>query len=87
MITIKKVNIHLSLLLYIILCAFTGFLKDGLLIISVLLFHELSHILMIKLYKGKIIKIDLTLIGGLMDIELKQENMFNKIVVDSVRHH
>ena len=85
MITLKKIKIHYSLIIYIILCGFTGFIKDGLLILSILLIHELSHILAITLFKGKVNRVDLTLIGGLMDVTLHSQSKIKTLIVDSVR--
>lgn len=72
MITTKmpKIKVHFSIILYFIICLYTGFLKDFLLILSILLFHELGHIIWIITFKGKIKKISFSLIGGLMDIEV-----------------
>ena len=85
MITLKKIKIHYSLVLYIILCGFTGFIKDGLLILSILFIHELSHILAITIFKGKVDRLDLTLIGGLMEVSLQKQSKIQTLIVDSVR--
>lgn len=87
MITIKmpKIKIHYSLLIYIILCTFTGFFKDFIIIFGILMFHELGHIMMIKLFKGKIKKITLSIIGGLMDIELTNNKIIPNLLISFAR--
>lgn len=82
---LKKVKIHISILVYLILCLFSGFIVDGLMIMGILLIHELSHVLMVVLSKGKIKQVTLTLVGGLMDVELPNGRFFNQLLINSVR--
>ena len=58
-----KIKFHLSLLLFIIISIFSGFFKELILILLILILHELGHIITILLLKGNIREINLTLVG------------------------
>lgn len=77
-----KVKVHFSLVLYTFICLFTGFIKDFSIIILILLFHELGHIIFIKVFKGKIKCINLSLIGGLMDIETENKSLIQALLIN-----
>ena len=83
MITTKtpKIKVHFSLIIYFVICLYVGFLKDFLIIFSILLFHELGHIFWIIIFNGKIKKITISLIGGLMDIELPNLKLLPKYLI------
>ncbi len=72
MTTIKmpKLKIHYSLIVYFIICLYAGFLKDFLIIFSILIFHELGHMFWIYFWNGKVTKLSLSMIGGLMEVRL-----------------
>lgn len=75
------IKIHASLFIFLILAAFTGFLTSFLCLFSILIFHECGHLLFIKLFKGKIKQIHLTLIGGIMDIETPHLSFFQNLCI------
>ena len=79
MITTKmpKVRFHYSIIVYL----FAGFLKDFLLIMSILAFHELGHIIWILIFRGRINKLSISLIGGLMNIELPTNKLLTNLFV------
>lgn len=80
--TISKIKIHYSLILFCLLSLFTGFIKELLLILLILILHEFGHIIMIYLFGGKIKAINLTLVGGLMDINYNG-SLFSNLLVHS----
>lgn len=61
----NKINIHPFFCLIIIISVFTGNFNKFILFISIILFHELGHILVSILFKWKIEKIVILPFGGL----------------------
>lgn len=85
MISMKKVKIKIdySLLFVALVAGFSGFLKEIVLIYSIIIFHELGHIFFIKLFGGKIEKISLTLIGGIVKTRLKEDtSKWQKLLIN-----
>lgn len=80
-----KIKIHYTLIVYLVIALFTGFILEASLILIILLLHELGHIIMIYLYKGNIKQITLSLVGGLMDIELHNNKILPNLLVHSAR--
>lgn len=82
-----KIKLHYSLIIYILVCLFSGFLKDFIYIFGILLFHEIGHIIFIKLFNGQIKQLNLSLIGGLMNIEFKNHHLIPNLLVYFGRPH
>lgn len=76
-----KIRLHYSLIIYILVCLFSGFLKDFIFIFGILLFHELGHIIFTKLFNGNIKQINFSLIGGLMNIEFNNHHLIPQTLV------
>lgn len=74
MIFMKKAKLKISyaLLLAILFAGFSGFLKEIVLMYGIILFHELGHIFFIKLFKGQVETIHLTLVGGIVKTRLSE---------------
>ena len=64
-------NIHFSTYILILSFLFTGLIKNIILIYFIVLFHELGHILIIKILGYKIIKVDIYPSGGITKIDKK----------------
>lgn len=79
---LKKIKIHYSLILFMILSLFTGFIKELLFILFILFLHEIGHMIMILFFGGKIKSLNLTLVGGLMDIDYTG-SIFSNLLVHS----
>ncbi len=61
----KKINIHPFFYLVIIICTMSGLFKEFLIFLSLIIVHELGHILNALLYKWQIEKIVILPFGGL----------------------
>ena len=81
--SINKMKIHLSFIVYLFVTLYGGLLKESFLFLSCLFFHELSHIIMIKATKNKIDKIHLTCIGFFIDLKYKNNSVINKLLIYS----
>lgn len=64
-------NINIATYFLILTFCFTGLIKNIILIYIIVIFHELGHILIIKILRYKIIKIDIYPIGGITRIDKK----------------
>lgn len=64
-------NIHFSTYLLILSFLFTGLIKNIILIYLIVIFHELGHILIIKLLGYKILRVDIYPSGGVTKIDKK----------------
>lgn len=64
-------------ILYFLLCLIFNQTTMFLIIISTILLHELGHLFIIKLFKGNVKKIRLSLVGGIIDVDLNH-NFYSK---------
>lgn len=64
-------NIHISTYLLILSFLFTGLIKNIILIYFIVIFHELGHILIIKLLGYKVLKVNIYPSGGVTKIDKK----------------
>lgn len=78
-----KIEIHLSAILFLGLCAYSGFLKEAFLFLGVFFSHELGHLFWIKIFGGKINTIHLTGIGGIIDLEPQELPFWQHLFIDS----
>lgn len=66
---IQKIKIHYSVYFLLIISLFSGnILRISLLLFSII-FHELSHYFMLRKYNVKIKKLELSIIGGILEYE------------------
>lgn len=64
-------------ILYFILCLIFNKLFLFLIIFLTILLHEFGHYLMIKMFNGEIRKFKLSIVGGIMEVKLKN-NYYTK---------
>ena len=65
----KIIKVNILTLYFLLLLFLCGFIKIGLIILFVVLFHELGHVIFIKLFKYKIIDITIYPFGGITKID------------------
>lgn len=63
-----KINIHYSFLFLIIVGLFANLLKEIIIFSFIILLHEASHAIMGLIFKKKIKRITITMIGGIIEI-------------------
>lgn len=80
---LKMIKISNYTYLFILLCFLCGYIKNILIIFSICLIHELGHIIFIKLFKYKIIYIELLPFGGYTKIDKIINTSINKDVLIS----
>lgn len=78
---ILKINTYTYI--FILLCMLCGFIKNILIIFFICIIHELGHIFFIKLFKYKIIKIEIYPFGGYTLIEKNINSNINKDIIIS----
>ncbi len=77
-----KIKIHITLILYLIFFAFSGYLRNVLIIYSLLTLHELSHFLVCKLFKIDVNSITFSPIGLVMSIsKLEKIHIYKRIIL------
>lgn len=79
---IAKIKIHYSLIFLLILSLFTGSIFKILGIIFSILLHEISHYMFLKLYKVDVKYLELSIIGGILDIEEVNLSLYKKLIVN-----
>lgn len=72
------------LLIYFFLCVIFHQLKIFIIVIGTIILHEIGHIVAIKLFNGKIKKIKLSVIGGIMDVDIKREIYTKKYYLSNI---
>ncbi len=68
---LKKFKINIATYFLILTFLFTGLIKNIILIYLIVIVHELGHILIIKILKYKIIRVDIYPMGGVTLIDKK----------------
>ena len=81
---IAKIKIHYSLIFLLIISLFTGSFFNILGILVCIFFHELVHISMLIKYKVKIKYLELSIIGGIIEIEKKELVLYQKLLIDGI---
>lgn len=80
---IAKIKIHYSLVFLLILSLFTGsFFKILGIIISILI-HEFSHYVFLKLFKVNVKNLELSIIGGILEINDKNISLIKRLLINS----
>jgi len=77
----NKFKINNYTYIFIILCALCGYIKNITIIFGICLIHELGHIFFIKLYKYKVVSVELFPFGGFTTIDKKINSDINKDIV------
>lgn len=65
------------LIIYLLMCIVFNQFSMFIIIVSTIMLHELGHIMVIKLFKGHIRKVKFSIVGGVIDVELKM-NIYTK---------
>lgn len=65
----KIIKINILTYYFLLLLFLCGFIKSGLIILFIVIFHEFGHVLFIKLFKYKIIDITIYPFGGITKID------------------
>ena len=85
---LPKIKIHYLMIALIIICSFSGFLGQILLISFTILLHEMGHLFFIILFGGKIKSMTLNIFGGRLDANTsKIKKRWKKILVDMGRNY
>ena len=77
----NKLKINNYTYLFLIICALCGYIKNIAIIFIICLIHELGHVYFIKLFKYKIVSIELLPFGGFTTIDKKINTSINKDII------
>ena len=78
-----KIEIRLSAVLFLGLCAYSGFLREAFLFLGIFLCHELGHLFWIKIFGAKVSAVHLTGIGGIIELEARTLPFWQHLLIDS----
>ncbi len=74
----KIIKVNFLTLYFLLLLFLCGYLKLGIIVFIIVVFHEMGHILFIKLFKYKIINVTLYPFGGITKIDKDINTPLNK---------
>lgn len=69
-----KIKINVIFLILLLLASYAGFFIEMLLVVFSIIFHEIGHLLFIKLHGGKIDNLHIGIFGGCLDVRVKDDN-------------
>ena len=81
---LRKIKISYYTYFFLLVCLFSGFIKNILIIYFICIFHELGHILFINIFHYKIISINILPFGGYTIIDKKINTSINKDIIISI---
>ena len=85
---LPKIEIHYLMLVLIIICSFSGFLDQILLISLTIILHEIGHLIFIIIFGGKVKSMTLNIFGGRLDAKIDNiKKRWQKILVDMGRNY
>jgi stage IV sporulation protein FB len=76
-----KIRLHFTVVFTLLVFIFTGYYLEFLILMGTIIAHELAHVAASLLYRQRILRLNLTLVGGMLDIDLKTHSMFRKLAV------
>lgn len=76
-----KIHFHYTIVFTLLVFIFTGYYLEFLILMGTIIAHELAHVAASLLYRQRILRLNLTLVGGMLDIDLKTHSMFRKLAV------
>ncbi len=79
----KKIKIHYSFILLLIISLFSGYFKIFISFFALLLIHELGHFFFIIMTKTKIVSIRFTIVGLFLKVNNCLNNPFKNILIYS----
>ena len=74
----KIIKVNFLTLYFLLLLFLCGYLKLGIIVFIIVVFHEMGHILFIKLFKYKIINVTLYPFGGITKVDKDINTPLNK---------
>ena len=80
---LHKFKINNYTYLFLLICALCGYIKNIIIIFILCLVHELGHVFFIKLFKYRIVSIELFPFGGFTIIDKKINTSINKDILIS----
>ena len=81
LLNMKTIKIDFLTIYFLLLLFLCGYLKVGLIIFFIVIFHELGHILFIKLFNYKIVSINIYPFGGITKINKDINTPVNKELI------
>lgn len=79
----KKIEIHPSVYFLLLLSLFTDSLNYYFQMFILILLHEGSHYLLTRIYKGKFIKLKISIFGGMIVIDTKKISPLKRVIIAS----
>jgi len=76
-----KIKFHYSLLSLLIIFIFSGLFIEICLFFFVIILHELGHIAALLLFKQKIKSFNITIVGGILNVEYKDLNILKEAII------
>lgn len=76
-----KISIHYSFWLLVIVFLFSGLFRELFLFLAVLGLHEAGHLLACFLFKQKVKKLNVTAVGGLMEVDIKNLGALKELIL------
>ena len=80
---IKTIHIHFSFCLYLLITLYGGLLKESFFFLTCLIIHEIGHLIMIRLTRNKIKRINLTGLGFFIDLKTNPIKFKHKVLIYS----
>ena len=81
---LNKFNINIFTYLYFLVCLSCGYIRNVLIIFFICLIHEMGHIFFIKLFKYKVVSIDIYPFGGYTKVDKMINTSINKDILISL---
>ena len=78
---LKLFKINIFTYIYIIVCFITGYIKEPLIILFIIIVHELGHVFISKYYKYNVLSINIYPFGGITKVDKKLNDPINKDIV------
>ena len=79
---LNKIKINYYTCFFILICFLCGYIKNIFIIFFICFFHELGHVFFIKLFKYKIIKIEIFPFGGYTEIYKRiNSSIFKDLII------
>lgn len=76
-----KLKLHYSLIGILFIFIFSGLYIEILLFFTVIILHELGHIVVLKILGQKINSFNITIVGGLLDVDYKNLSIFGEVII------
>ena len=78
---LNKIKINNYTYLFFIICALCGYIKNITIIFSICIIHELGHVFFIKLFKYKVVSVEILPFGGFTTIDKRINTSINKDIL------